>query len=189
MNNPRATMPEGLYASMNPEMATEISNNPVFASLAAQLANERDIAAMKYSFIYGIADDIAGQTTLPFTLTIEQGSDFKCEWITASAFSYDDANASDFPIPNSAGLTRWAGRGLSFMITDTRSGRDLTSDFIPFELMATPGYGMNFQYPYPFRYLFQRNAKVRFDVRNRDNATRTHAFSIGLLGHKVLTPQ
>ena len=184
-----------LYADMNPEMSEAISQSPVFASLANEVEHEREVQAMRYSYIYGIADTIACQTTAPFILTIDQGSDFKCLAITASAFNYDAAVATDFPIPNSLGSTAWAGRGLSVMMTDTNAGRDLTSGFIPFELIATPGYGLNFQNPYAFRYYFRRNNKIRFDVRNRDGVTAlpairaAHQFAIALLGYKIVTPE
>jgi len=183
-----------LYADMNPEMSEAISQSPVFASLANEVEHEREVQAMRYSYIYGIADTIAVQTTAPFILTIDQGSDFKCLAITASAFNYDAAVATDFPIPNSLGSTAWAGRGLSVMMTDTNAGRDLTSGFIPFELIATPGYGLNFQNPYAFRYYFRRNNKIRFDVRNRDGIPphglrAAHQFAIALLGYKIVTPE
>lgn len=183
-----APMPLGNFADENPEMATAISENPVFAAIANEVEHAREVQAMRYTYIYGFSDEIVGQQTLPFILTIEQGTDFQCLAMTASCFSYDDQDDSDFPIPNSAGLTAWAGRGLSVAITDSNAGRDLTSGFIPMELIATPGYGLNFQRPYPFKYHFYRNNKIRFDVRNRDNANRTHAFAFALLGYKIVTP-
>jgi len=192
-NNRYSPMPQGQYADMNPEMADAISDSPVFASIANEVAHEREMQAMRYSFIYGIADTIAVQTTLPFILTIDQGSDFKCIAMTASMFNYDATDATDFPIPNSLGSTAWAGRGLSMMMTDTNAGRDLTSGFIPMELIGTPGYGLNFQNPYPFRYYFRRNNKIRFDVRNRDGVTDSGRsateFAIALLGYKIVTPE
>jgi hypothetical protein len=181
-------MPQGMYADENPEMAGVISENPVFAAIANEVTHAREVQAMRYTYIYGFADEIIGQQTLPFILTIEQGTDFHCLWLTASCFSYDDQADSDFPIPNSLGVTAWAGRGLSVAITDSNSGRELTSGFLPMELIATPGYGLNFQKPYPFKYHFYRNNKIRFDVRNRDNANRTHQFAFALLGYKIVTP-
>jgi len=198
--NRYSPMPQGQYADMNPEMADAISDSPVFASIANEVAHEREMQAMRYTFIYGLADTITGRATiisppntLPFILTIDQGSDFKCVAITASAFNYDAAVATDFPIVNSLGSTAWAGRGLSMRITDTNAGRDLTSGSIPFELLGTPGYGLNFQNPYPFRYYFRRNNKIRFDVTNRDGTTApgraATEFAIALLGFKIVTPE
>lgn len=186
MNPRRYAVPRGAFSG-NPVLAEEISENPVFASLAHEVEDARERQAMRWQYIYGFADTIAGQTTLPFNITIESGTDFDCHWLTASAFSYDAVNASTFPVPNSAGLVDWAGRGLSVQITDSNSGRDLTSGFIPIELFGTPGYGLNFQKPYPFRYHFYRNSQIRFDVRNRDGALRTHEFAFALLGFKVIT--
>lgn len=189
MNNGRTTpwnpIPQGQYAA-NPELANQLTDNPVFASLMAEVHDLRERQRARWQYVYGFADQIAGQQTLPFTLTIEAGTDFKCEWLTASVFSYDAVNPTTFPIPNALGSTAWAGRGLSVSIHDEGSSRDLTSGFIPIELIATPGYGLNFQYPYPFKYHFRKNSQIRFDVRNRDGALRTHEFSFALLGYKYL---
>lgn len=185
----RATMPHPGGYSSNPEMAAQISENPVFAAVANEVAHQRELQAQKWNYTYTLSGSIAGQATLPFTLTIEQGTDFICQWLTASAYSYDSENASTFPIPNSAGSTAWAGRGLSVNIVETRSGRELTSGFVALELLGTPGYGLNFQQPYPFKNFFWRNSKIRFDIRNRDSADRTHYFDIALNGYKVVTPQ
>lgn len=182
----RSPMP-GQYGN-NPEMAQEISENPTFSSLASELLHEREVQAMRWQYVYNLSGSIAGQTSQVFNITIEQGTDFLCKWLTGSTFSYDAQNASAFPIPNSEGVTAWAGRGLSVKITDSNSGRELTSGFVPMELLCSPGYGLNFQYPFPLRYLFGRNNKVKFDIRNRDAATRTHYFEIALIGFKYATP-
>jgi len=176
-----------------PELAATIAADPTFAALAEEVRHERKVQAMKWWYTYVLSDTLDGQESKPFTLTIEQGTDFKCCYMTASAFSYDAQNASSFPIPNSGGLTAWAGRGLTIRITDTRAGRDLTSGDVPFELFATPGYGLSFVKPFPLHYFFLRNSKIRFDIRNLDNANRSdandsaHAFSIALHGYKYLT--
>lgn len=174
--------------SSNPEMAEEISRNPTFMSVTQQVLQERELQAQRWNYTYTLSDSIAGQVTAPYNITVEQGTDFKCLWLTASAFSYDSENASSFPVPNSLGATAWAGRGLSVQITDTSSGRELTSGFVAFELLGTPGYGLNFQNPFPLKYFFYRNTKIRFDVRNRDNSDRTHYFEVALNGYKVATP-
>jgi hypothetical protein len=181
-------MPQGQIAVHNPEMANAINANSVFDAVAKEVQHDRTLTAMRYNYTYTLSDSIVGQQTLPFFITIEQGTDFSCKWMLGSAFSYDAENDTDFPIPNSLGATAWAGRGLSVQITDTRSGRNLTSGFVTWETLLTPGYGLNFQQPYPFRYHFYRNTKIRFDIRNRDNANRTHYFEIQLNGFKVVTP-
>lgn len=173
----------------NPEMARDISDDPVFSSLEHEVLHDRTVSAMRHFYTYHINGDVVGQQTLPFTLLIEQGSDFKCYAITGSCYSYDAQNNSSFPMPNALGTTSWAGRGLSFQLTDTRSGRQLQSGFVPAELMLTPGYGQMFLNPFPFRYFFYRNSKLRLDVRNRDAAIRTHSFDIALHGYKIYTPE
>lgn len=184
----RSTMPESDVTDMNPEMANQISGNATFGALANELHHLREVQAMKFFYTYVLNDHILGQQTLPFNITIEQGTDFQCKFMTMSAFNYDAVNPTAFPIPNSLGVVAWAGRGLSIAITDTRSGRTLTSGYVPLELLGTPGYGMNFQRVFPLPYLFNRNSKIRFDVRNRDNANRDHQFSIALHGYKVMSP-
>lgn len=185
MNAPQAMVPR--YQDQ-PELRATIDGDPTFAALEQEVLHERKSQAMRWWYTYVLSDSIVGQVSAPYTMTIEQGTDFKCIGITASAFSYDASNASSFPIPNSGSLTKWAGRGLTMRITDTRAGRDLTSGDIAFELIATPGYGLSFNRLFPFKYFFLRNSKIRFDIRNLDASTRTHSFSIALHGFKYLTP-
>jgi hypothetical protein len=172
----------------NIEMAQAINDSPVFSALAQEVAHDREVSAMRHYYQYHLPGELVGQQTAPFTLLIEQGTDFKCYAITGRAYSYDANVASDFPIPNALGLTAWAGSGLSFMLTDTRSGRQITSGMVPVETVLTPGYGQLLVNPMPFRYFFYRNSKLRFDIRNRDNAGRTHQFDIVLHGFKIYTP-
>jgi hypothetical protein len=177
-----------------PELSNAISQDPVFAALADEVNHERKVQAMRWWYTYVLSDTIDGQTSKPFTMTIEQGTDFKCCYMTASVFSYDASHASSFSIPNGGGYSYWAGRGVTIRVTDTRAGRDLTSGDVPIELFATPGYGLSFIKPFPFHYFFLRNSKIRFDIRNLDNANRSaanssaHAFNIALHGYKYLTP-
>jgi len=183
----RSPMPYGQQSNA-PELAQAISENPTFSALQNEALHEREVQAMRYSYIYPLSGEVVGQQTTTFNITIEQGTDFLCKFMTGSAFSYDAVNASDFPIPNSLGVTAWAGRGLSVQMFDSSSGRELTSGFVPFELVFSPGYGLNVQTPLRWCYYFYRNTKVRFDVRNRDNADRTHYFEIALHGYKIVTP-
>jgi hypothetical protein len=181
-----------------PDLASAISANPTFAALQQEVEHERTCQSMKWWYTYTLADQIDGQTSKPFIMTIEQGTDFKCCYMTASVFSYSGTIPTSFPIPNSGGLEWWAGRGLTVRITDTRAGRDLTSGDVPFELFATPGWGLSFIKPFPLHYFFLRNSKIRFDIRNMDNAARkkdpngtydySQNFSIALHGYKYLTP-
>ena len=185
----RNVMPTPGGYSQNPEMASAIDRSPTFSSIADQMLHERDAQAMRYAYVYHLNADIVGQTTQAFNITIEQGSDFKSLWLTGDCYSYDAGNATTFPVPNALGSTAWAGDGLSIQITDTRSGRQLTSGFVPAKDLLTPGYGLNFQQPYPLKYYWYRNSKIRFDIRNRDNALRTHAINICMKGYKVLSPE
>lgn len=171
----------------NPQMQQAIDSSPVFSAIEKQLQQARDKQAMQYDYIYHVSGTVTGQATSPFFITIEQGTDFMVTDITGSCFSYDADDASTYPMPNNQGLTAWAGRGLTFKITDSRAGRELTSGYVGAENILTPGYGLNFQRTYPFRYLLYRNTKLRFDVRNLDNANRSHVFDIALKGFKVVS--
>ena len=184
----RSPMPTPGGFTTNPEMASAIDASPTFLSIADQMLHERNAQAMRYDYLYHLNATVVGQTTQAFDITIEQGTDFKGVWLTGDCFSYDAGNITDFPIPNTLGVTSWAGDGLSIQITDTRSGRQLTSGFVPAKDLLTPGYGLSFQQPYPFRYYWFRNSKIRFDIRNRDNATRSHEINIVLKGYKILSP-
>lgn len=166
---------------------SERAMNPTFQAIRNEVIDKREKQSVRWAYTYSLDDEIAGQQTKPYTLTIEQGTDFYMEYLTGRCFSYDASNATDFPIPNSAGSTAWAGRGLTMQITDSGSGRPLTSGFVPIETILTPGYGQNFQQPYPFRYYWYANSKIRFDIRNVDNSNRTHKFSIALKGYKYLS--
>lgn len=179
----------GASSGISPELSDAISRNPTFQSLSAQVAQDREAQAMRYAYVYTLSGSIAGQTTSPFLLTIEQGADFKCLFMTGNMYCYDAVHAGTFPIPNALGVTAWSGDGLSVMITDTRSGRTLTSGFTPMKLLFTPGYGLTFQNPLPWKYTFLKNSRIQFDVRNRDVATRTHTFDIALIGYKVLSTE
>ena len=177
-----------------------VRQDPTFAALEAEVDHERHVQAMKHWYSYPVSGVIAGQQSLPFSITIEQGTDFKCIGITASAFSYNSAGGSSFPMPVATSgnvSTSWACRGLSVAITDTRAGRTLTSGQVPFELFATPGYGVSFTRMFPFQYFFLRNSKVQFDVRNNENttyggstvATGACSFSITLHGFKYMVSE
>jgi hypothetical protein len=183
----RSTMP-----AYTPDagLASEIANDPTYSALAAQTQQERQQQAMSYGFIYGVSGSVPGLATQAFNLLIEAGSDFQCLMLTASAFSYDAVNATIFPIPNSLGITAAAGDGLSVQITDTTSGRQLTNGFISMRNFATPGYGVNFTKPLPWKYHFRANSILRFDVRSREtNALRIQNFEFALIGVKTQVPR
>jgi hypothetical protein len=193
VNMPIDRNPNPQY-STNPEMARMIDQNPVFASLAAEVAHEREVSAMRQPFVYTLSGSVDSQSTQTFTILIEQGASFKCMQLTGSCFNFDKVVPTDFPMQNSAGMEYWASQGLSFDITDTRSGRKLTSGLTAAETLLTPGYGTAFIKPLDFRYYCYPNTKLRFDVRNRDGAPPNtarapHQFNISLIGYKIYTPE
>jgi hypothetical protein len=179
--------------SNNPEMARMIAANPAFGAILHQLEDDRQKQAMQHNFTYYVQGSVPSQQTVPFQTVIEQGSDFKCLVMMGSAYSYDPVNGSDFPTPNTVGNLDNACRGLSVRITDTRQGRELTSGFVPFETLFTPGYGQTFVKPLDYKYLFLRNTQIRFEVKNADGITNpnraAHQFAIALNGYKVTSPE
>ena len=179
-------------STQNPEMAEMIARVPAFRALMHQVEDDRIKQAMQFNYSYFVTGTVASQATTPFSIVIEQGTDFKCNLMLGSAYSYDGTAGHEtvFPTPNTVGSLAWACRGLSVRITDTRQGRELTSGFVPFETLFTPGYGMTFVKPLDFRYLFLRNSTIRFEVSNAEtNVSRAaQSFAIVLNGYKVTTP-
>ena len=176
---------------LNPEMAEQIAANPTFAALAQELEPDRTVQKMKYQYIYGIAGSLTtafgSAVAGVYTMTIEQDSDFKSDCLLISAFSNDGNFATDFPIP---GAATFAGRGLQFRITDSGASRELMNNFVPLELIGTPGYGLSLIKEFSWKYLFKRTSTIRFDVRLTDQAAagRVHSFALAFRGMKCYTP-
>ena len=191
-------------SSANPELQSTLDSSPLYNSIQDEVAAEQEKQAVKWKYFYCLNDVIIGGQSKPFFLTIEQGTDFKSCEVTGSAFycatpgttingvTYNSNSA--FPMPNGGGNLAWASRGLQVMITDTRSGRTLTNNFVPFESLFSPGYGLNYQNTLDLRYFLYRNSKFKFDIRNNDTAPSAmvagtaHYFNITLHGYKILTP-
>lgn len=159
-------------------------------SVAVEAANFRRIQLNKYSFFYVLNIPVANNNTIPAFLTIEEDADFQVCQITGSAYGPTDSNgvrqtasATDFPLAGTS--TGYADRGLTLQLTDTGAGRVLTNGFVPVETFLSPGYGLQFFQPYPFKYWTKRNSSFRFDIRNRDSqANLWHYLSIVLQGYK-----
>lgn len=164
--------------------------NQVFDALDNEITHLREQQARKHFYIYTVTGSLAGQASTVETLHIEQGTDFKCEYVTGKLFSYDGTTESTFPLPSAQNATPiypFSASGLSFKFTDGRSGRELMSALTPGELIFTPGYGQVFQQPYPFRYYFLQNSQLRIDIYNRDKAARTHFYYLAFGGFKYYT--
>ena len=165
---------------------------PVFNTVAEQLRYERALQQDRYNYKYELNGDVnAGETSM-FTVDIESGADFKLLNVTGSAYGYNGETDSVYPMPliDNAGavVASFPMRGLQVQITDSNSGRRLTSGFVSFETIFTPGYGVAFMKPYDMRYLFYRNDKIVFDIRNTEPANGlTHSFSITLNGYRYET--
>jgi hypothetical protein len=187
----KIAVPQRGTPSAPPVNASVNDPNATYASLEMQIGHERDSQKMKWFYIYTLSGSVVGGNGItPFSITIEQGTDFLCDFITGSAFSFNPTTNSSFPIPatsNGQAVAAWAARGLTTKITDTRAGRTLTSGFLPFELFCTPGYGLSFIKPFPFRYTMLRNSKIQFDITNLDNSSQAHYFNIALIGNKYLS--
>lgn len=166
-----------------------------FKSVAHEQLHNREVQKLKFNYTYHITANVPPATTTAVLLTIDQDADFQIEKMTGSVYGPVDANgivqaagATDFRMPGTT--TGFAGRGMTVKITDTGSGRDLTSGFIPVELLLAPGYGRAFQNPYPIKYFALRNSKIRFDFRNRDTQSGARQqIDIALNGFKFQMPE
>jgi len=141
-------------------------------------------------------------------LEAEEDADFHITRMSGSVVGPVDASAQlqtanvpDFLAP---GVTAGrAERGLSLRIVNYSTGVDLTAryqdpqvgatlinNFIPVELLLTPGYGYTFYKPYEFEYYLPRTQKMLFEFRNRDqlNGADTggfHRVTLTLIGQRI----
>lgn len=198
MNNPlfinRNPIPPKGSEVENVGLANAFNKNSVFSSIGAEMYQKREAQALRWMRIYPVSGEIDAAQTKTEIITIDQESDFDCMAFIASAYSYSaDANyPTSFPVPNDSNNSYWAMRGLTIELTDTSSGRLLTSGEVPFELIATPGYGQSFQNPFPFRYYFYSNSKLRIVIRSRepigvaaqgdDDYGRSHKYEFAMVG-------
>lgn len=75
------------------------------------------------------------------------------------------------------------GVSLTSRYQDPQTGATLRNDFVPIELLLSPGYGFTFYKPYPFDYFLPRNQKLLFEFRNRDNNAAGEGG--GAFGHRI----
>ena len=168
------------------------------AILAEQQQN-RDIAQYKWPFIYPLNAAIPNNGTLPLTINIDQDSDFQCERLVGSAYGPTDQNGvrqnnigTDFDLAGTASaiaasVPGYADRGLQVRIFEQGSGRVMTSGFVDFGILFTPGYGVAPKRQMPWKTTFRANTKIIFEFRNRDTTSGGyfHYVSIGLVGIKI----
>jgi hypothetical protein len=119
---------------------------------------------------------VGGTGRFVSTILITQEADFLVKEITGFAYGPCDANglfilssagsaATDFPNPLN---TVFAMRGLSVRLIDTHSGKDWMNNPIPLQLIATPGYGIQFYAPLKHSFLLKRNTTLRLEWANAD---------------------
>lgn len=174
--------------------------------LEIELTDELMIQQRKFwrtqpiSGVVGCVPASVGNTQTVY-ITTKQDGEFLSEFLTISCLgpvnslgqfpSAAPDVATCFPSGRkSAANIDLAARGIQMKITDTGSGRQLTDNFIPVELFATPGYGNFIREAFPFRYAFRKDAKLEInlicnDIAVLDGAVDAyHAFSIALIGKK-----
>ena len=161
-----------------------------FEHLIADLTKKLNDQLAKYPFDYGAAFVVPASGSATVQITIEADADFAMSKMMGRFFGPCDANgivvpgANDFPNPANVNL---ASSGLSIKITDQGAGRTLTSDFVPVELLFSPGYDTVMYDSLPWAYTFRRQSVVQMEFRNRDSvAGNYHAGFIMLHGHKYL---
>lgn len=125
------------------------------------------------------------------TILVTQEADFLVKEITGFAYGPCDPNglfilsgaaqnATDFPNPLN---TVFAMRGLSVRLIDTHSGKDWMNNPIPMQLIATPGYGIQFYAPLKHSFLLKRNTTLRLEWFNSDTKVNPDAESPPLMHH------
>lgn len=165
----------------------EQGGDDLYDIIRKTIEHKKDVQTFRKMHWYTVDGELAGQESAPYFITTDQGFAFDCRYATGHAFSYDSdaGNATDFPAPNFAGSTEWAGDGLSVSIKHSNDGTDFMNGSIPFKLLFAPGYSLSFQNALPFEYIFPGNSKIKFDMTNRDNENRTHQFAIVLGGFLI----
>lgn len=174
-------------------------------TILAELQSYAETQLVKYDYTLSGTIAVPNGQSRALILNVEQDADFLICEATMSCYGPTDANGiplfdnaplslpkTSFPTLGSSGTLQVAQRGLTMAITDTGSGRLLTSGEIPVELIGTPAYGQQIYIPWKLRYLALRNSKLRFDLRNRDQAVDSgsapvqqyHYFEIALHGYK-----
>jgi len=164
------------------ENPSELGDDAAFDNIEMTIDRERTLQSRRWNYSYVVSGSVLGGQTIGYDMNIEQGTDFKGKVMMGRAYSYDANNATSFPWP---GATAFAMMGLTVNITDSNAGRNLTSGFVPFECIFSPGYGVGLYQPIQWPYFLYRNSKLRFDIRNTDNSNRTHFFAIVLNGFKL----
>lgn len=87
-------------------------------------------------------------------------------------------------------ISNWStGQNLTGRYQDPQAGATLRNDFVPVELLLSPGYGFTFYRPYPFDYFLPRTQKILFEFRNRDSREGFdqfgHRISVCLIGQRI----
>ena len=178
--------------------------NPIEIELTTELTNQKSRywRSQPVSILVGCVPASVGNTQTVF-LTTKQDGEFLSEHITISALGPVNSQGivpatvpdvqTAFPSGRrSAANVDLAARGLSIRITEEGSGRVLTDGFVALELMAAPGYGTFLKEPFPFRYAFRKEGKLRIEIVNRDIAVLDggvdafHEVSFCLFGKKFL---
>jgi len=173
--------------SFNGMMDQVNQGGDTFKVIRDQIKYRLDVQTFRKMYWYVVDGSLDGQDSNPYFITTEANMTYDCRFALGYAFSYDSVNATDFPIPNSAGLPDWAGDGLSVSISTGQQGTSFQNGDIPFKLLFAPGYGLSFQNALPFEYMFSGNSKIKMQITNRDNVDRTHTFAIVLGGFLVST--
>jgi hypothetical protein len=170
-----------------------MAESQAFSAVVQEANYRRDVQKYKFNYTYHINAIVNPASVLPVLLTIEQDADFWIVQMTGSVYGPCNANGvptsgpTDFIMPGWPGA---AGRGLTVKINDTGAGRDLTSGFVPVELLLTPGYDLQFHLPYQVKYFAKRNSKIRFEFTNRDaQANARQQVDIAINGYKYALPE
>jgi len=103
---------------------------------------------------------IAAGKTEPLEINVSNDGDFHSETLTGKM------------IPTNAATVT----GLLVQIFDNNS--ELTDGFMPLENILSPGYGSQVFFPHKLEHIFERNAKIRFNVQNISAETQSVSFTL-----------
>jgi len=139
-----------------------------------------DLQKKQYSEKILLTDTVPAGTSRMGKVSITNLGDFLCTRITGSFTTLKDVGAG---VINDDGVCHLRGK-----MVDQSTNRPLTSDYVPFDLLLTPGRvksslsatvltdaeANGIFWPDDFVYLFSKNSDVSIDVKNDGNTAQIY---------------
>ena len=175
-----------------------------FRAIGQEQQDLRDKQIARYNYTYPSQVLVPNAGQRQSFVNVDADADFYCERITGSfrgavngtgaaagipaLATAANQNYTSFPMAGTtaipaAGTPAFPDRGLQVKITDGGSNLTLTDGYVPVECLFTPGYGVQFNIAFPYKYFIRRTAKLTFDFLNRDLAAPAEQVAAGGLFH------